>query len=64
MIRSIIIDDEQHCVKSLFKDVQLNCPSVEITNTCNSAKEGLIVIKKQVPDLVCPDVEMPWLPTD
>lgn len=61
MIRSIIIDDEQHCIKSLSKDIELHCSSVEIIETCNSAKEGLLAIKKQVPDLVFLDVEMPWM---
>ncbi len=61
MIRSIIIDDEQHCIKSLSKDIELHCPSIEIADTCNSAKEGLMAIKKQVPDLVFLDVEMPWM---
>ena len=61
MIRSIIIDDEQHCIKSLSKDVELHCPSIEIVDTCNSAKEGLLAIKKHLPDLVFLDVEMPWM---
>ncbi len=61
MIRSIIIDDEQHCIKSLSKDIELHCPSIEIIDTCNSAKEGLMAIKKQSPELVFLDVEMPWM---
>src|SRR6185312_12328979 len=61
MIRSIIIDDEQHCIKSLSKDIELHCPSIEIIDTCNSAKEGLMAIKKNSPELVFLDVEMPWM---
>ncbi len=61
MIHSIIIDDEQHCIKSLMKDIELHCPSVEITDSCNSAKEGIMAIKKHAPDLVFLDVEMPWM---
>ena len=61
MIRSIIIDDEQHCVKALLNDLQKNCPSVEVTDTCYSAKEGILSIKKINPDLVFLDVEMPWM---
>src|SRR6185312_10230096 len=61
MIRSIIIDDEQHCIKSLSKDIELHCPSIEIIDTCNSAKEGLMAIKKHSPELVFLDVEMPWM---
>ena len=61
MIRSIIIDDEQHCVRALLNDLQHNCPSVEVLDTCNSAKEGMMSIKKNKPDLIFLDVEMPWM---
>jgi two-component system, LytTR family, response regulator len=61
MIRSIIIDDEQHCIRALLNDVQKNCPAVEVLDTCNSAKEGMLSIKKNNPDLIFLDVEMPWM---
>src|SRR6185503_4732967 len=61
MIRTIIIDDEQHCIKALASDLQKNCPSVEVQQTCSSAKEGMMAIKKLNPDLVFLDVEMPWM---
>src|SRR5207344_1180700 len=61
MIRSIVIDDEQHCVRSLLSDLQQHCPSIEIVEACSSAKEGMMAIKKLNPDLVFLDVEMPWM---
>ena len=61
MIRSIIIDDEQHCVKALLNDLQNHCPSVEVLDSCFSAKEGIMSIKKNSPGLVFLDVEMPWM---
>jgi len=61
MIRSIIIDDEQHCVKALLSDLRQHCPSVEIADACYSAKEGIMAIKRLNPDLVFLDVEMPWM---
>jgi two-component system LytT family response regulator len=61
MIRSVIIDDEQHCVKALLKDIQQHCPAIEVVETCSSAKEGIMAIKKHKPDLVFLDVEMPWM---
>ena len=61
MIRSIIIDDEQHCIKALVKDIQQHCSSIELIDTCNSAKEGIMAIKKLNPDLIFLDVEMPWM---
>jgi two-component system, LytTR family, response regulator len=61
MIRSVIIDDEQHCVRSLLSDLQKHCPSIEVIDTCSSAKEGIMSIKKLNPDLIFLDVEMPWM---
>jgi two-component system LytT family response regulator len=61
MIRSIIIDDEMHCIKSLESDLKTNCSSIEIVASCQSAKNGILAIKKNKPDLVFLDVEMPWM---
>ncbi len=61
MIRSIVIDDEQHCVRSLLNDLQQHCPAIEVVEACSSAKEGMMAIKKLNPDLVFLDVEMPWM---
>ncbi|HUS01781.1 MAG TPA: LytTR family DNA-binding domain-containing protein [Chitinophagaceae bacterium] len=61
MIRSIVIDDEQHCVRALVSDLQQHCPSIEIADTCYSAKEGILAIKKLNPELIFLDVEMPWM---
>ena len=61
MIRTIIIDDEQHCIDSLAFDLQKNCRDIELLETCTNPKEGLLAIKKQKPDLVFLDVQMPWM---
>jgi len=61
MIRSIIIDDEQHCVRALLSDLQQHCSSIEVLDSCYSAKEGIMAIKKLNPDLIFLDVEMPWM---
>lgn len=61
MIRAIIIDDEQHCIRALLNDLEKNCPSIEVLATCNSAKEGMMMIKKEKPDLIFLDIEMPWM---
>lgn len=61
MIRSVIIDDEQHCIKALLSDLKQYCPTVEMIETCSSAKEGILSIKKHNPDLIFLDVEMPWM---
>ena len=61
MIRSVIIDDEQNCIDSLAFDLEKHCPNVEILETCTSPKQGLVTIRKQKPDLVFLDVQMPWM---
>lgn len=61
MIKSIIIDDEPHCIHSLKADLTQHCPNVEIAATCASAKEGILAIKKHKPRLIFLDVEMPWI---
>lgn len=61
MIRSLIIDDEQHCIRALLNDLQLNCPEVEVVDACHSAKEGILSIRKYNPDMIFLDVEMPWM---
>lgn len=61
MLRSIIIDDEQHCIRALLNDLQKNCPMVEVVDTCHSGKDGIMAIKKHNPDIVFLDVEMPWM---
>ena len=61
MIRSVIIYDEQNCIDSLAFDLARHCPEVEIIETCTSPKQGLVTIRKQKPDLVFLDVQMPWM---
>lgn len=61
MLRSIIIDDEPQNATILKNDLNTHCPSVEVVSICHSGKEGIIAIKKEKPDLVFLDIEMPWM---
>jgi two-component system LytT family response regulator len=61
MIRAIIIDDELSCIESLQYDLKKNCADVEIIDTCQSPKEGIISIRHNKPNLVFLDVQMPWM---
>jgi two-component system LytT family response regulator len=61
MMRTVIIDDEQNCIESLVFDLQKHCKEIEIVETCTSPKQGLVAIRKQKPDLVFLDVQMPWM---
>ena len=51
MIRSIIIDDEQHCIDALVADLSKNCSNVEVAAKCVSGKEGILAIKNINHDL-------------
>ena len=59
MIKSILIDDEVHCLDTL--NILLNdfCPEVQVLQQCMSGKKGLEAIEKFKPDLVFLDIEMP-----
>jgi len=59
MIKAILIDDEVHCIDTLSILISDYCPEVEIVEKCFSAKKGLDVIKKENPELVFLDIEMP-----
>lgn len=59
MIRTILIDDEVHCLDTLNMLLTDYCPEVEVIEQCMSAKEGLLAIKNQNPSLVFLDIEMP-----
>ena len=61
MIRAIIIDDELNCIKTFQNDIKMFCPDIEVIDTCQSAKESLLSIKRNKPGLIFLDIEMPWM---
>jgi two-component system LytT family response regulator len=58
MIRSILIDDEQHCRESLAATVKNNFPEIDLVAVCSSVNEGSEAILHYRPDLVFLDVEI------
>ena len=60
-MKAIIIDDEINCIKTLQHDLAVFCPDVDVIDSCQSGKEGLLSIKRNGPDLIFLDVEMPWM---
>jgi two-component system LytT family response regulator len=59
MIKSIIIDDELHCLESLSLLINEFCPEIQLLDQSSSAKKGLEAIERFKPDLVFLDIEMP-----
>src|SRR6476659_1411240 len=59
MIRSILVDDEIHCLDTLSILLKEYCPEVQILERCRSAKAALETIEKLKPSLVFLDIEMP-----
>jgi len=57
-MRTIIIDDEPACIKSLCSDLE-DYPQVQVIDTATSAEKGKMIILKYQPDLLFLDVEMP-----
>lgn len=58
-IRTIIVDDEQHCIDALQTMLTKKCPDVAVLAGVKSVQEARAVIDELRPDLVFLDVEMP-----
>ncbi|MEP7169872.1 MAG: LytTR family DNA-binding domain-containing protein [Bacteroidota bacterium] len=59
MIRTILIDDEQHCRDSLSATLKNHFPEIELLAVCTNVIEGQEAIEKLKPELVFLDVEIP-----
>ena len=60
-MRAIIIDDEENAVRSLELILDKFCPDLQIIGSSSSSIEGVELIKKENPDLLFLDIEMPHL---
>jgi two-component system LytT family response regulator len=61
LIRTVLIDDEAHCIKTLLHLLAETGAGVDIVGTANNGKEGIAIIREQQPDLVFLDIQMPYL---
>jgi len=57
----IIIDDENHCIKTLSNLLETNFPAVNILTTCNESTKAFDLIRQHHPDFIFLDIEMPFL---
>ncbi len=60
-MKSIIIDDEKHCIKTLTNLLETNFPEVKILATCFDSTKAYDLILKHKPDFIFLDIEMPFL---
>ena len=58
-MKAIIIDDEKRARISLSYILQEYCPNVTIVAECENLAEGVKAIRKNQPDIVLLDIEMP-----
>ncbi|MCC7030321.1 MAG: response regulator transcription factor [Chitinophagaceae bacterium] len=58
-MKAIIIDDEQHCIKTLQWTLAQYCAEIEIIAAASNAASGKQLIELHQPELVFLDIEMP-----
>ena len=59
-IRTIIVDDEAHCVEILAYELRA-FPEIEVVKTCSDGREAVQAIQEHNPDLVFLDIDMPYV---
>lgn len=61
MIKAVIIDDEQHSIETLKWKLENYCSDVEVIASFENPADGIDFLKKNTPDLLFLDIEMPML---
>ncbi|MEJ1237180.1 LytTR family DNA-binding domain-containing protein [Chryseolinea sp. T2] len=61
MIKTIIVDDEIHCLDTLNILLKEHCPTMNVVQQCKSGEEGYQAINFHKPDVVFLDIEMPGM---
>ncbi len=59
MLKAVIIDDEKDAIDGLEIMLQGSCPDIILAGHATSAAAGIELIRRQQPDLVFLDIEMP-----
>lgn len=61
MIKAVIVDDEPHSCETLVTLLERYCPVVRVADICYSAKDALVAIREQQPQILFLDIEMPHM---
>jgi two-component system LytT family response regulator len=59
MLRAIIVEDELRSRQTLTGMLKLFCKNVEVAGEAENVKEGIDLIRKEKPDIVFLDIQMP-----
>lgn len=59
MLRAVIIEDEFRSRQTLAGMLKLFCKSVVIVGEAENVRDGIVLIKKEKPDVVFLDIQMP-----
>ena len=60
-MNAIILDDELYCSEALYHLLKKHCPQVDPVQIFTDAEDALVAVKKNVPDILFLDVEMPFM---
>ena len=58
LIRTVIIDDEEHCRFTITEIIKKFCPNLKIVSQGNSVESGIKIIDSLKPDLVFLDIHL------
>ena len=58
MLRTLIIDDEEHQRQSIAKMLQASCPDVQLIGTADNVSTGIEAIGRLKPDLILLDIKL------
>lgn len=61
MIKTVLIDDEVHCIEMLKWEIESSGKNVEVVATFTNSEEGLEYVNSHEVDLLFLDIEMPKL---
>lgn len=59
MLRAVVVDDIEAIRKENIAIIKATCPNVTVVGQADSVASGVKLIKRELPDLVFLDVEMP-----
>lgn len=58
MLEAIIVDDEQHCINRLQKQLGAEAPDIEIIACCKTVENARKIIAENSPDILFLDVQL------